>query len=196
MKKSFWIIPLFGLLSACGTAPVEREKTTASADVAPAVPVSTPYKVVKLTAIGYGNMGAYDGYTPGQRRLMAMRAAKLDAYRALAEQVHGVRVTGNSTVAAMVSQNDSFRVHVDAYVRGARVASVTPMAEENYETILELELGSEFFEYFNRRPAPLGQAVLRSPAATLTGPEGGGDTTLGRVGPGSVYSANFFYYSE
>lgn len=192
MKKSFWIIPLFGLLSACGTTSADREKPVAPVAIAPAMPVSVPYKIVKLTAIGYGNMGTFDGYTPGQRRLMAMRAAKLDAYRALAEQVHGVRVTGNSTVAAMVSQNDSFRVHVDAYVRGAKVASITPMAEGNYETILELELGSEFFEHFSKRSAMPGQAALQFPASLADA----GNASLGRVGPGSVYSANFFYYGE
>ena len=153
--------------------------------MASTMPLSIPYRTVKLTAIGYGNMGVFDGYTPGQKRLMAMRAAKLDAYRALAEQIHGVRVTGNSTVAAMVSQNDSFRVLVDAYVRGAKVASITPMAENNYETVLELELGSDFFESFNKRLTAQNMASASSAPAT----------TLGKVGVGGAYSSNF-YYSE
>lgn len=185
MKKSFWIVPVISLLPACVTTGAGEG--TPPAPQATMMPVATPYKVVKLTAIGYGNMGAFDGYTPGQKRLMAMRAAKLDAYRALAEQVHGVRVTGNSTVAAMVSQNDSFRVHVDAYVRGAKVASVTPMAEGNYETILELELGSDFFEYFKPRTNYPTIAAARAAAVT---------PSVGKVGPGSAYSANFTYHGE
>ncbi len=193
MKNIFWIIPIVGLLPACGMLPTKsNDKPSAPAVVSRAptsmgatMPLSIPYRTVKLTAIGYGNMGVFEGYTPGQRRLMAMRAAKLDAYRALAEQVHGVRVTGNSTVAAMVSQNDSFRVLVDAYVRGAKVASITPMAENNYETVLELELGSDFFESFNRRinAQNMASAAPDSVAA------------LGKVGPGGAYSSNF-YYSE
>lgn len=193
MKNSFWIIPIIGLLPACATTAADSGEKAAPAAASPAkamppMPASMPYRVVKLTAIGYGNMGAFDGYTAGQKRLMAMRAAKLDAYRALAEQVHGVRVTGNSTVAAMVSQSDSFRVHVDAYVRGARVASVTPMAEGNYETVLELELGGDFFEYFKQRGDYPAMAATR-PAAMNT-------PSIGKAGPGGAYSANFTYYGE
>lgn len=187
MKKSFWIIPVVSLLPACVSTTANDGIQSAPTAQASRMQLPVPYKVVKLTAIGYGNMGAFDGYTPGQKRLMAMRAAKLDAYRALAEQVHGVRVTGNSTVAAMVSQNDSFRVHVDAYVRGAKVASVTPMAEGNYETILELELGGDFFEYFKQRANYPAMAAAQTAAAS---------PSVGKVGPGSAYSANFTYHGE
>ena len=182
MKKLLWLIPTVGLLAGCGTYG-SREQATAVALVE-----RMPVKIVKLSALGYGNMGAFDGYTPGQRRLMAMRAAKLDAYRALAEQVHGVRVTGNSTVAAMVSQNDSFRVYVDAYVRGAKVASVTPMAEGNYETVLELELGGDFFENFKYHTASQPATMHNLSSASFTG--------RSAVGPGGSYSSNFTYYSE
>jgi hypothetical protein len=182
MKKLFWTILMAVLLSACGMMSTRDNPSPTNTAVA------VPYKIVKLTAIGYGNMGAFEGYTPGQKRLMAMRAAKLDAYRALAEQVYGVRVTGNSTVAAMVSQNDSFRVHVDACVRGATVASITPMAENNYETILELELGSDFFEYFKKR--------TNSQALASVSPDSAISSTVGKVGPGEAYSSNFTYYSE
>lgn len=180
MKKSWWMIVVAGLLSACASTAQESVGQNYAAPAA-RMP-GAPSKVVRLTALGYGNMGTFDGYTPGQKRLMAMRAAKLDAYRSLAEQVHGVRVTGNSTVAAMVAQNDSFRVYVDAYVRGAKVVSVTPMAENNYETVVELELGNDFFEYFNNRWT--NQPTLSA-------------NYVGRaVGPGSSYSSNFNYYNE
>lgn len=182
MKKLLWLIPTVGLLAGCGTYGSREQANSAPATIA--VVERMPVKIVKLSALGYGNMGTFEGYTPGQRRLMAMRAAKLDAYRALAEQVHGVRVTGNSTVAAMVSQNDSFRVYVDAYVRGAKVASITPMAEGNYETVLELELGGDFFENFKYQAAPTHNLS----SASFTG--------RSAVGPGGAYSSNFTYYSE
>ena len=167
MKKLLWLIPIIGLLAGCFLTVDTREAA-----------VDTSTGLLKLTGVGYGNMGTFEGYTPGQKRLMAMRASKLDAYRALAEQVHGVRVTGNSTVAAMVSQNDSFRVYVDAFVRGAKVVSVTPMAENNYETILELELGNDFFTNFrNRADIPVPTNL----------------SSRGAVGPGSAYSSNFYY---
>jgi hypothetical protein len=107
-----------------------------------------PSKMVKITAVGYGAASANDGYTPGQKKLMAMRASKLDAYRALAEQVQGVRVNGNSTVATMIAQNDSFRVYLDAYLRGAQLITVTAMPDGNYETTMELTLDERFFGGF------------------------------------------------
>lgn len=100
---------------------------------------------VRITAVGYGTAPGQSGYTAGQRRLLAMRASKLDAYRALAEQLAGVRLTGNSTVSAMMIQNDSFRVYVDAIIRGARVVSINPIGEGEYETTVEIELGPAFY---------------------------------------------------
>lgn len=65
-------------------------------------------RTIKLSAIGYGASSSFDGHTAGQRKLLAMRASRTDAYRALAEQVHGIRLTGDTTVSALMSQNDSF----------------------------------------------------------------------------------------
>lgn len=112
-----------------------------------------------------------------------MRASKLDAYRALVEQIYGVRVVGNSTVSAMAAQNDSFRVYVDAFVRGSRVVSVTPMADGNYETVLEIDLDQGFHDYFGKGMATLGGG------SSLCG------GVKGSVGSGCAYGANF-HYSE
>ncbi|WP_249383966.1 LPP20 family lipoprotein [Chitinivorax sp. B] len=102
-------------------------------------------KPLRFSATGYGTMSAFEGYTAGQKRLLAMRAAKLDAYRTLAEQIYGVRIKGNTTVAALIAQNDSFRIYLDGFLRGARIVSVTPMAEGSYETEVEVELPSDFW---------------------------------------------------
>lgn len=101
-------------------------------------------QTIRMTATGYGATSHFEGYSNGQRRLMAMRASKLDAYRSLAEQIYGVKVKGSTTVGAMIAQNDSYRIYVDAYLRGARVVSVTPMAEGNYETEVEIEMPADF----------------------------------------------------
>ncbi len=140
-------------------------------------------KEVKITAVGYGASSSYEGYTPGQKKLMAMRTSKLDAYRALAEQVQGVRVNGNSTVSAMMAQVDSFRVLVDAYLRGAQIVAVTPMNDGNYETTMELTLDSRFFYAFS-------QYEKNNPQTEVVG-----SNVKGAVGPGYIYS-NKFYYSE
>lgn len=119
--------------------------------VPPAEPVAKPAKtekpdLIKITGIGYGAESTFAAYTPGQRRLMAIRSSKLDAYRALAEQLSGIKIDSNTAVSTLTAKNDSFRARVNAVVRGARVVSVTPMADDNYETVLEVYVDKAFFE--------------------------------------------------
>jgi outer membrane protein FlgP len=178
VTKRILILLTFALLAACASPP-----QTIVANP------SQRFQPVKLTAVGYGATTPYDSYTPGQKRLMAMRASKLDAYRALVEQAYGVRVTSNSTVAALVAQHDSFRVYVDAYVRGATVLTVTPMAEGNYETVMELELSQQFFENSMRFQT---QNATPAPVQPLAVPN---CSARGGVAPGCGYGTNF-YYSE
>lgn len=103
-------------------------------------------ELLKITGIGYGAESTYQAYTPGQRRLMAIRSSKLDAYRSLAEQIYGIKIDSNTSVATLTAKNDSFRARVNAVVRGARLISVTPMADNNYETVLEVYVDKSFFE--------------------------------------------------
>jgi len=144
-----------------------------------------PARITKLSAVGYGATSSFDGYTVGQKRLMAMRASKLDAYRALAEQVYGVRVSGTSTVAALMAQNDSFRVYVDAFIRGAKVLSVTPMPDGNYETVLELAFDESTMRSFAAMPANAQTAAAN--------PNNGAPACKGAAGQDCGYSSSFYY---
>lgn len=130
--------------------PVEKDNAQSDTKAEPKV----VYKVkkntnepelIKISGIGYGAESTFEGYTPGQRRLMAIRSAKLDAYRSLAEQLYGIKIDSNTSVATLTAQNDSFRARVDALVRGARLVSITPLADHNYETILEVYVDKSFF---------------------------------------------------
>ncbi len=103
-------------------------------------------ELMKISGIGYGAESTFGAYTPGQRRLMAIRASKLDAYRALAEQLYGIKIDSNTSVSTLTAKSDSFRARVNAVVRGARIVSVTPMADRNYETVLEVYVDKRFFE--------------------------------------------------
>ncbi|WP_428240162.1 LPP20 family lipoprotein [Gynuella sp.] len=98
-----------------------------------------------LRVIGYGAIDpkAKD-LSPVQRKLMALRASKLDAYRTLAERVYGTSITGNSTVENLVAKDDRFRAYVDTYILGARVVSQDKMEDGSYETILEMIIDEGF----------------------------------------------------
>jgi hypothetical protein len=75
---------------------------------------------------------------------MAMRAAKLDAFRNLAEQVYGFQISGSTTLNAFAAQNDVVRAHVEAFMRGAKVVDMTAGQDGIYEATVELELPPDF----------------------------------------------------
>lgn len=181
MKTSFAVTLLAAaVLSGCYAIPIS--------------PTVFEPNIVKLTAIGYGSPSSYDRATEGQKKLMAMRASKLDAYRAMAEQVNGVRVSGGSTVGAMMVQNDNYRVSVDAYVRGARVTNIAQMTDGNYETTIEMDFDESIVSTFGTRVPVRGVVV-----PTYNQPY-----FRGTVGPGSSYNSYYsvptyghsYYYAE
>lgn len=145
---------LVGLAGCASSSP-----KTGSNDMPPVV------LPTKVTAVGYGAMPVGEGLTPAQRHLLAMRAAKLDAYRALAETVAGIKITGTSTVSAMALTSDSYKAYIEAYMRGARIVSITPLPDGAFETILELTLGGDFY-----RAAPPAPAVSSEAPRTETPP--------------------------
>lgn len=103
----------------------------------------------KLTATGYGSPGSYSQYTASQQKLMAIRAAQVDAYRGLAERVYGFRVSGSTSVSAFATQNDTIRSYVDAFIRGARVVNTATIADGNVEVTVELDMTPQFLGCFN-----------------------------------------------
>lgn len=73
-----------------------------------------------ITVTGYGAAPANIAHM-SRGRMMARRAAIVDAYRQLAEMVQGVNVTGETTVENFAVSSDIVRTKVNAVVRGARV---------------------------------------------------------------------------
>lgn len=98
----------------------------------------------KITATGNGSLGSYGQYNGGQQRLMAQRAAKVDAYRNLAEQVYGLQISGSTTINAFATQSDSVRAYVEAFLRGAKITNVQLLQDGTYEATAELDLPPEF----------------------------------------------------
>lgn len=136
--------------------------------VMPESTVDQKPELMKISGIGYGAESTFGAYTPGQRRLMAIRSSKLDAYRALAEQLYGIKIDSNTAVSTLTAKNDSFRARVNAVVRGARMVSVTPMADNNYETVLEVYVDKRFFEEAFVYTSNKARAVEPEAAYTIT----------------------------
>lgn len=187
LSASVLVLSLFaisGCATRCGeivTVTTTTETTTTQPSCAPncqprnvsAVPVSTNMVATpsKLVAVGYGAVGNYSQYTHGQQKLMAMRAAQVDAYRNLAEQVYGFRIWGTTAVSAFATQNDAIRTYVDAFVRGARVVNTTSIADGNFEVTVELVLSQQFFdcvEYSNNCGTRANVPACTTPGCTIS----------------------------
>ena len=137
------------LLDGCSTPSLftkSDKDSTSEKIVTPARPVQVPLKFI---AVGHGALGSASNagqMSPQQQKLMAMRAARVDAYRNLAEQVNGFRISGNTTVASLSAQNDVVRSSVDAFIRGARLISTQPVADGIYEVTIEMEMSVALME--------------------------------------------------
>ena len=92
-----------------------------------------------LTATGYAVVSTQPGQSLEQKRLMAIRAARMSAIRELAEQIHGIKVDSNTTVIDLMVQNDTFRGIVSGVIRGARTVRINPTGTDTYETVLEID---------------------------------------------------------
>ena len=92
-----------------------------------------------ITAVGYAVVSTQPGKSVAQKRLMAIRAARMAAMRELAEQIHGIQVDSSTTVIDLVTQNDTFRAMVKGTIRGARTVRINPTGDDTYETVLEVD---------------------------------------------------------
>lgn len=148
------------LLSGCSLTPLNSSSSVSLAEVfspskttskdaaslsipgaveKPATTVTLVERRESLTATGYAVISIQNHRLPAQQRLLAIRAAKLDAYRSLTEQVYGLKVDATATVADMVVQNDTFRSRVEGVIHGATLVSITPTGDDTYETTLSLD---------------------------------------------------------
>ncbi len=92
-----------------------------------------------IRATGYAVISTQNHKNPSQQRLMAIRASKLDAYRALTEQVYGQQLDATTTVAEMMITSDTFRTRVQGIIYGAVLESITPIGDDTYETTMSLD---------------------------------------------------------
>jgi hypothetical protein len=121
--------------------PKAEAKAEAPKPAPDAVSMITPMMERQQTirATGYAVISTQNHKNGAQQRLMAIRASKLDAYRALTEQVYGQQLDATTTVAEMMITSDTFRTRVQGIIYGAVLESITPIGDDTYETTLSLD---------------------------------------------------------
>jgi hypothetical protein len=76
-----------------------------------------------------------------QQRLMAKRAAKVDALRNLLETVYGVRIDSKTTVKDFVTQSDVIKAKLNSVIQGAREVDYVERPDGTAEVTVEVTLG-------------------------------------------------------
>jgi len=74
------------------------------------------------------------------RQLLAIRAAKLDAVRSLAEQVNGFRIVSATKIATNSEISDEASMHLDTILSGVRYIKVEPLQQNIYQAVVEIEI--------------------------------------------------------
>jgi len=133
---SLLAVLLIMLLTGCYVVPVQ-----------PTPEPKAEWVPIKITAKG-GGVPPPTAINQAQARLMAERAAKLDAYRNLLEQAYGVIIHSNTSVRDFVTQSDTIRARVEAYIKGAKVIDTRYLSDGSVEVEMELVLGHEFRRIF------------------------------------------------
>ncbi len=105
----------------------------AFAPVVPAAPV------MQFTGLGMAQVSKQPGASTNEKRLMAIRAARVEAMRDLTEQIHGIRISADTLLRDQVVRSDMARALVEGEIRGARTVRITPRGEDSFEVVLALD---------------------------------------------------------
>jgi len=84
------------------------------------------------------------GRPPAMARLMACRAAVVDAQRNLLESIQGVRVEGTTVVANMMVESDVIKTSVSGLLQGAQVVERKPQDDGSCVVTMTAPLGGKF----------------------------------------------------
>jgi hypothetical protein len=100
---------------------------------------------VNLKATGEGVFPTNDNFSKPQKELMAKRAATVDAYRKLLEQIKEIRVDSKTHIEDFMTKSDSVTVNINGYIQGAKIVDYRILNDSIAEVDVVLELGLKFY---------------------------------------------------
>ena len=92
----------------------------------------------RVVGVGYAVINAQPGESAEEKRLMAIKASKLEAYKSLAEQIYGQYLESRGTLSNLKMSDEQITSRVEGLIVGARVVSIKPISIDSYETVLEI----------------------------------------------------------
>lgn len=99
-----------------------------------------PWATAVLSAVGQGAIDT-DNTNAAQAKLMAQRAAELDARRKLAERINGLSITSSTRVKDFVAESDEIRTSMMTFQVGAYVVDGSAKTEDGIVSVtVEIEM--------------------------------------------------------
>ena len=92
----------------------------------------------RVVGVGYAVINAQEGNSPEEKRLMAIKVSKLEAYRSLAEQLYGQYIESRGTLSNLKMGEEELVSRVEGLIVGARVVSIKPISTDSYQTVMEM----------------------------------------------------------
>lgn len=144
------------LLFASGCASVDQRQTAAP----------TPLTSKTLTASGYAQFQD-GGMQFRQRWLTTQQAAKLNAFRALADQLYDEALADGKTVGSQVVGNEAYRIYLDGYLREAKATDYHNV-KDTLKVSLSLNLTPTFYQCMSGEPWQIEQCLREDGKLELT----------------------------
>lgn len=127
------------------------------------------------SAVAEGAGLAKPGTPPSLAKMMACRAALVDAQRNLLESLQGVRVEGITLVDKLMLESDLVKSSVEGTLKGAVMTSRRPQADGTCEVTLTAPIAGNFARDVytavlapnNQSSAPMKSAIQKAVFATL-----------------------------
>ncbi len=108
--------------------------------------------VLRMEAVGVGVAPAEGMESTAQAMAMARRAAILEAYKALAEKLYGIKINGRETLKNMMLQNESLRAYIQGVIRGANIEEES-YNNGMYKVVMSLKVNvKEWNKYLEENP--------------------------------------------
>jgi hypothetical protein len=91
-----------------------------------------------IEAVGTGVPPTRAGLSDAQRRLLARRAAIVDAQRNLAETINSIHLTSATTVRDLAVEEDVVRTTLDTFIKSGQIVSEKALPDGSYEVVMRL----------------------------------------------------------
>lgn len=127
------------VVRATGNGVVPAKYRLSGPELMQPEPLSAPaWAIGEVSATGIGV--APKGVAGTEAKLMATRAAELDARRQLTEKIHGVQISATTTVRDFVVQHDTVKADVERFMAGAVISEPRYLDDGSVEVTASIKL--------------------------------------------------------